>query len=100
MWWFHDAGGWWLWAAMPMAMLTLWGVALWAFVRLVAGPDPGTERPSSAPGPEEVLARRYAGGDIDAEEHRKDPATLRPRTEDRGLGLHRAPRSEASGCTA
>ena len=84
MWWFHDVGGWWLWVVTPFAMVSVWGVAIWALVRFSG--DPVTragDRPSGRD-PAAVLADRRASGEIDADEHPSRREILRELTGARG----------------
>jgi putative membrane protein len=76
-WPYHDLTGW-GWAAMGISMLLFWAVLIGAGVLLVrtldrpnAGPPPA-QRPSA----EELLAERFARGEIDEQEYRRCLATL------------------------
>ncbi|MFD1660416.1 SHOCT domain-containing protein [Streptomyces caeni] len=83
-------GGGWAWMAfMPLLWIVLIALAVWAVVRLThhtAPRDGGTHR-GPAPRetretPEEILDRRFASGEIDADtyaEARKHLAAHRPR---------------------
>ncbi|AZS73193.1 hypothetical protein DDE74_21545 [Streptomyces lydicus] len=81
--WYGRHGGGWAWLAMSVSMflfLALLFVIALLIVRALgrSGPGhdahPGTRR---APGPEQILAERYARGEIDEEEYRRRLATLR-----------------------
>lgn len=78
MWWFHDGGGWWLWLVMPLGMVAFWGLVIWGVVAVVRATGSG---PSSADavgaGPEQILAERFARGEIDADEYQRRLAMLR-----------------------
>lgn len=64
MWdWSGHMGGWW-WMAVPM-MIVFWTLAVWAVVTLVRG---SRRRERSA---EEVLADRFARGELDEAEYRR-----------------------------
>ena len=67
MWWNHDG---WSWFWMTIAMVGFWALVIAAVVAVVrsgaaSGPvsDPGPRRR-----PEEILAERFARGEIDADE--------------------------------
>lgn len=72
----HDPSGW-GWLAMTVGMVVFWGLLITLAVVLVralnrpAGPDPG-QRPT----PEQLLAERFARGEIDEDEYRRRLATL------------------------
>lgn len=77
MWWNDGWGGWWLF--MPLLGLAFWVAVIWIVVSLVrdrSGPATGTggERPAD---PEEILAQRYARGEIDETEYHRRLDTLR-----------------------
>ncbi|MFI1164622.1 SHOCT domain-containing protein [Streptomyces sp. NPDC020801] len=81
-------GGGWAWMAfMPLVWIALIGLAVWAVVRLTQRPgghdsSPGRERSTSWESPEEILDRRFASGEIDAEaytEARERLAAHKPR---------------------
>ena len=64
MWWNDGWGWWWM---MPLLMVAFWVAVAWLVVGLVRGrpvarPDGASERPES---PEQVLAHRYARGELD-----------------------------------
>jgi putative membrane protein len=73
----HDLTGW-GWTAMTISMLLFWGLLIAGGVLLVraltrlSGSADGPGRPS----PEQLLAERYARGEIDDEEYRTRLATL------------------------
>jgi putative membrane protein len=75
MWWDHGGGGWWL--VMPLVTVAFWAVIVWAVVTLVRG-GPSAPRAGSPPrpAPEEILAERFARGDIDEDEYRRRLETL------------------------
>ena len=84
-------GGWAAWMAfMPLLWIALIGLVVWAVIRLTRRPSgrgDDTDRgwlPTGTPRetPEEILDRRFASGEIDADayhEARKHLATYRPR---------------------
>jgi len=73
MWW-PDGWGWGGWLAMTLTMLAFWGFVAWVVVTLVRQPG---ARHETAPDAEEILAERFARGDIDEEEYTKRRAILR-----------------------
>jgi putative membrane protein len=76
MMWGMQAWSWWGWLAMSLGMVAFWGLIVWAVVALFrgwGGTWPRTERPD----PEQILAERFAAGQIDEEEYRRRLETLR-----------------------
>jgi putative membrane protein len=75
--WSHDGWGSW-WFMMPPLMLAFWGAVIWVVVNLFRdrpGPaPPASEHPA---GPEEVLAQRYARGEIDDNDYQRRLDILR-----------------------
>jgi putative membrane protein len=72
MWHWGDPATWWtmaLWLALLLAGVV---IIVWLLVR--AGRERGPERPADSP--EEILRRRFAAGDIDAEEYDRRLAVL------------------------
>lgn len=69
MWW-NDSSGWWF--VMPLLMVAFWVAVIWLAMSVFRGL---AGRPSAEGGrperPEEVLARRYARGEIDEDEYRR-----------------------------
>lgn len=71
----YDGTGWgWGWSAMmlmPLLWITLLGVIIWAVVQLTQhrNQQQGSGQPPAAPreSPQEILDRRFASGDIDAQ---------------------------------
>ena len=66
-WWWNDGWSWWNWALMMIGMVGFWGLIAWAFVALVRSTDrsQGDTRRS----PEQILAERFAAGEIDNDEY-------------------------------
>lgn len=70
LWYSHGDLGWAGWTLMASSMVIFWGLLIWGIsmlVRLGAGGD----RVSSARSPEQVLADRFAAGEIDADAYRQ-----------------------------
>jgi Predicted membrane protein len=80
MWWDHGMGGWGF-ALMGLSTVVFWGLLI-AVIVLVARYLSRTSQPgppSPHPTAEDVLAQRFARGEIDAEEYRSRLDTLRGR---------------------
>jgi putative membrane protein len=77
----HDPSGW-QWFVMSVGMILFWA-ALIAFGVLVfraltrSSASPATAEPPLRAAPEEVLAERFARGEIDEEEYRRRLTVLR-----------------------
>ena len=75
MWYWGTGMHWWGWELGAFTTLIFWGLVIWAIVALVrwsrsARPGPahhGTWRHDDDP--EQILARRFAAGEIDADEY-------------------------------
>ncbi|HEY6745733.1 MAG TPA: SHOCT domain-containing protein [Mycobacteriales bacterium] len=81
MWIDHDVSGW-GYAGMAISMMVFWGLVIAGIVILVRylgrSDLPGGGRPvDRPPSPEQVLAERFARGEIDEEEYRRRLETLR-----------------------
>ncbi len=75
MYWWPDGGwGWAAWLTMTLTMLAFWGLLAWVVVALARRPS---GQPTSRPTAEEVLAERFARGEIDEEEYRRRREMLR-----------------------
>ena len=87
---YWDGGGWAWMAFMPLLWIVLIGLVVWAVIHLARHPSGGQGGGADrgwAPGetsretPEEILDRRFASGEIDADAYhdaRKHLATHRP----------------------
>ncbi len=71
-WNWNDSWSGWNWALMMVAMAAFWGLVVWAIVSLARSPQRSQRVASNSA--EEILARRLAAGEIDADEyhHRLD----------------------------
>ncbi len=74
MFWYGDNTSGWGWALMTVGMVAFWGLLITGIVLLVR--SPGTVgRPASQPPvpstPEQVLAQRFARGEIDETEYNR-----------------------------
>ncbi|MGW2749089.1 SHOCT domain-containing protein [Streptomyces sp. NPDC001450] len=84
--WYWHGGGWAWMAFMPIVWIVLLGLVVWAVVRLTqhstgrdSGQSPGRQPRDT---PEEILDRRFASGEIDADtytEARERLAAHRPK---------------------
>ncbi|MFF3459574.1 SHOCT domain-containing protein [Streptomyces sp. NPDC002730] len=78
MFWFdHDVSGW-GWFAMSASMILFWALIITAVVLLFRALGQTSEHTHSpnVPSPDQVLAERFARGEIDEEEYRRRLATL------------------------
>jgi len=81
MWFDHDVSGW-GYAGMAISMVLFWGLVIAGIVVLVRylarSEQPRGGPPADpAPSPEQVLAERFARGEIDEEEYHRRLETLR-----------------------
>lgn len=74
MWWPDGGWGWGGWLTMTITMLAFWGLVAWVLVTLVR--QPGSRRHTNRSA-EEILAERFARGEIDEEEYNRRRALLR-----------------------
>ena len=81
----HDLNGW-GWFGMSLGMVVFWGLIIAAFVLLFRSLNTPPERtgaaapppaPPASGTPEQLLAERYARGEIDEEEYRRRLEVLR-----------------------
>ncbi len=78
----HDMSGW-GYTAMAIGMVLFWALVIVAIVALVRSGTAGAQNraalqaPPHAESPEQVLATRFAHGDIDEAEYRQRLAVLR-----------------------
>lgn len=73
MWYGGGGPGWGGWLVMSLSMLVFWGLLIWAivaFVRWAGSSSSGAARGSQPETPEQILARRFASGEIDRDEYR------------------------------
>jgi putative membrane protein len=80
-WYDHDLSGW-GWVGMTIGMVLFWGLVITAIVLLVRGVV-RREQPTAAAPPadaEQLLAERFARGEIDEAEYRDRLAALRGAT--------------------
>ncbi len=82
MMWGWNGWNWWGWALMSFSMIALWGLVIWGIVALFRRPGdrwPGDSRSErhERSDPEQILAERFARGEIDEEEYHRRLQTLR-----------------------
>jgi len=84
-WYDRDMSGW-GWFGMSLGMTVFWGLIITAFVlffRALSRPAPGGSgdvtpwTPSASPSAEQLLAERFARGEIDEEEYQRRLRVLR-----------------------
>ncbi|WP_328508108.1 SHOCT domain-containing protein [Streptomyces sp. NBC_00391] len=78
-WYGHDVSGW-GWFAMSAGMVVFWALIITVGVllfRAVNRPDEHIRTPAAPQTPEQVLAERFARGEIDDEEYRRRLNVLR-----------------------
>lgn len=70
MWYWQDNAGWGGWTLMVGSMLIFWGLLIWG-IWTVLRLGPGGDNPSQDRTPEQLLAHRFAAGEIDADAYRR-----------------------------
>lgn len=78
MYWTDGSWGWGGWIVMVLSMAVFWGLLVWvavAFARAASGGD-GSPR-SDATTAQDLLASRFARGEIDEEEYRSRSEAIR-----------------------
>ena len=75
MWWYEGDWGWGAWLAMTAGMVAFWGLVIWAILSLVrSSAGDVSDRETT---PEQILAERFARGEIGGDEYRARLTTLR-----------------------
>jgi putative membrane protein len=77
MWWWDGWSGWW--PLMMFGMLVVWAGLAWVIVSAIRGGRPTEE----ARQPEQILAERFARGEIDEAEYDQRLAALRASVDSR-----------------
>lgn len=75
MMWGWEGWSWWGWLLMMVSMVAFWGLVIWGVVAIFRGT--GRSWRSERPNAEQILAERFAAGEIDDEEYRRRLDTLR-----------------------
>lgn len=73
--WWYDGWSWWGWLLMSVGMVAFWGLVAWVVVTLVR--SPGSPAASPRPSAQQLLAERFAKGEIDEDEYRARLEALR-----------------------
>jgi putative membrane protein len=71
-----DGGGWWWMGGGSLLVLIVVVLLIWVLVRH-EGPTPTTGTPPQRRSAEEILAERFARGEIDEQEYRSRSSALR-----------------------
>lgn len=76
---FANQLSWWGWFGMTLGMVVFWGLVIAAIVLLVRGSSPSGVQPPppDRPTPEQLLAERFARGEIDEAAYRRGLDALR-----------------------
>lgn len=80
MYWWDDHIGVWGWALMTLSWIAFWALVILGLIALIrylrsSGRDRESQ-PSGRPTPQQLLAERFARGEIDDEEYRRRLDTL------------------------
>ena len=75
MWYWHGELGWVGWTVMVLSMVAFWGLVIWGVLALTRS---GSDRraPTQALTPDQVLAHRFAAGEIDADSYQRARSVL------------------------
>lgn len=79
MYWYGGPASGWGWVLMGVGMVVFWGIVITAVVLLVRSPRAAAQtpgQPTARPTPEQVLAERFARGEIDEADYTGRLATL------------------------
>ncbi|HLB62827.1 MAG TPA: SHOCT domain-containing protein [Actinomycetota bacterium] len=60
----------------PLAMVLFWGLVVWLLLAAIRGPTPGSGRVARTDDPRNILAERFARGEISEEEYGERDAVL------------------------
>ena len=78
MFWYDHDMGWWGYAGMGVGMVLFWGLIIVGIVALIRYTTGSTQAPrGDAPTAEQLLAARFASGEIDETQYRERLAILR-----------------------
>jgi putative membrane protein len=79
--WYDHGMGWWNYAGMGIGMVLFWALLILGIVALIrfttGNPDRSVSPPGTPPSAEQVLADRFARGEISETEYRDRLAVLR-----------------------
>ena len=88
MWYSHGVLGWVGWTLTVVSMLVFWGLLIWGILMLLRL-GPGGDNASPDRSPEQLLAHRFAAGEIDVDAYRRALAVLAGRDGLAVTGSHR-----------
>jgi putative membrane protein len=71
--WWHNGLSWWGWLSMSLVMVGFWGLVIWGVVSLSRSADTPDSGKRDA---KDVLAERFAAGEIDEAQYRERLAVL------------------------
>jgi len=77
MFWYDHDMGWWGYAGMGIGVILVWGLLIAGIIALVVFISGDRKTPDAPPSPEQVLAARFARGEITETEYRDRLAVLR-----------------------
>jgi putative membrane protein len=80
MYWYGSGIGGWGYALMTISMILFWGAVIYgivALIRYARRDGPQGREPAQPPAPEQLLAERFARGEIDEEEYQQRLTSLR-----------------------
>lgn len=80
MWWYGPGMSGWGYALMTVSMVLFWALIIFGAIALVRYLARGDRAVASRPTPEQLLAERFARGEIDEHEYDQRLDTLRGRT--------------------
>ena len=78
-------GGWWSWFVMASSMVVFWALVFWLITSFVRTPGRSSRTESASPA--EVLAGRFAAGEIDEREYRTRLEALRSTADGKGVTI-------------
>jgi putative membrane protein len=77
MWWYGDGISGWGFALMTVSMILFWGLVTFGVIALVRNLSRGDGSVPARPTAEQMLAVRFARGEVDAQEYRERLDALR-----------------------
>lgn len=77
MWWYGKGMNAWGYTLMTISMVLFWGLVMYGVTALVRYPAPGNRSVTARPTAEQLLAERFARGEIDEHEYHQRLDALR-----------------------
>ncbi len=77
MYWNDGSAGWAGWLVMVLSMAAFWGLLAWAAITLVRSSGATSQASPPPNAPEDLLAERFARGEIDEEDYLRRREVLR-----------------------